>query len=105
MPANRRRVLREILPVLPVAALVVAVFGLYLFGGHLVDQGRVERLLTDQGMTDVSVTHRATLFVNMRGCGERDLAKFTADATNANGKRVTVTVCGTWPFGGVTMRG
>lgn len=57
------------------------------------DGDRAKRTVEDMGFTDVSVGDASVIAPSFQGCGEGDSAAFDAQATNANGKRVSLVVC------------
>ena len=66
------------------------------------DVGR--KALDDQGYRNIRITDKAFVLIGYRGCDGADAARFTAVATNSNGKDVTLYVCAGWPFKGATIR-
>ena len=72
--------------------------------GAFVNQDVAVKALDTQGYSNVKITDRAWFAVGMRGCDEKDAARFTATATNPIGKKVQVYVCTGWIFKGATIR-
>lgn len=89
-------------------SVVIAVCtGLYLVTwgqGYLVSENTAVHALEVQGFTNVKVTHRACHFLKWRGAGTDDDVRFTCEADNPKGERVTVYVFVGWPFKGATIR-
>lgn len=87
---------------------------LALFGGAAAFQGCRAAQFTDedavrsletQGYSDVRVVSREPWWPQvLGGCGESDAVAVRARAKNAAGREVEVTVCGSWPFKGATVR-
>lgn len=89
--------------------LVIVLFFLVLFSfvlsrGVWVDKSVAVRALEIQGYQNIEVLDHAWFVVGMRGCDEKDAARFTVRATNALGKNVELYVCSGWIFKGATIR-
>ena len=72
--------------------------------GALVNEDVAVRALDTQGYSDIKITDSAWFAVGLRGCDEKDAARFTATAKNPAGKQVKVYVCTGWIFKGATIR-
>jgi hypothetical protein len=90
-------------PVTFVAIFAVAILGT-MGCGSLASQHEAETALTNQGFSRVHLTARHVFFVELRGCGKEDVAKFDFRAVNPAGRSVRVSVCEGWPFKGATIR-
>lgn len=89
--------------------LVIVLFFVVLFGfvftrGLWVNENVAVRALETQGYQNIQVVDHVWFAVGMRGCGEKDAARFTVRATNALGKNVELYVCSGWIFKGATIR-
>ena len=62
-------------------------------GAAVVDKGDALRAATNSGLRDVRVEGTHILAVEFSGCGKSDEASVDVSGVNANGQRVTVTVC------------
>lgn len=89
--------------VLAIMAVLTILF-LTFFRGIFVDSDRATRALKKQGYENVQILEKNWFVVGLRGCDEKDAAKFVARATNPAGKIVEVNVCVGWPFKGATVR-
>lgn len=87
-----------------VAAAIVGLMIFLLTLGKFVDESTAIRALEKQGYSNIEVVDKDIWFVSLRGCGDEDVAKFDAVATNPAGKEVDVFVCIGWPFKGATVR-
>ncbi len=72
--------------------------------GFLVSESAARKALEDQGYQEVTITHHAYWFVPFRGGDQGDAARFTAEAKNSAGKKVTIYVFVGWPLKGATIR-
>jgi hypothetical protein len=55
------------------------------------------------GLSDIHVDDSAIWFIEFSGCADDDMKQWTVSGTNAQGQRVTITVCaGFWK--GATVR-
>jgi hypothetical protein len=84
--------------------LAVVVFGLFFLRGLLVSPETAKHALDVSGFSNITITDKAWFVVGVRGCSERDAARFTAKATNPKGDQVTLFVCDGWPFKAATIR-
>ncbi len=75
-----------------------------VFRGALVGPESSIHALEVQGFTDITLLDHDWMFIGLRGGEASDAARFTFEATNPIGKRVTVYVFDGWPFKGATMR-
>lgn len=73
--------------------------------GILASNTAAREAVIAHGFTDVKVTDHAWFAVGLRGCDEKDAARFTVAATNPKGDRVTLVVCSGVIFKGATIRG
>lgn len=87
-----------------ICAFLAFAIGLSVLTGSLTKQSTAERALTNQGYTHLKLENKDILFVEVKGCGKEDTAKFTFKATNPIGRTVNVEVCEGWPFKGATIR-
>lgn len=64
------------------------------------------KALDDNGFKDISITDRGFAFANYYGCDTKDGNWYHANATNANGKQVSMLVCcgAAVSFKGCTVR-
>lgn len=89
------------------ALYAVAILFLVLVSGiraALVPEEKAIRTFESSGYTDIVITHKAWLAVNIRGCGNDDAVRFDALVTNPSGQQVdNVYVCASWLKGG-TLR-
>jgi len=86
--------------------VVALIIGVATLGrGIFVGENVAVEALEKSGYSDVQITSSGWFFVGMRGCSEKDAAKFVATATNVNGDRVEdIIICSGWPFKGATVR-
>jgi hypothetical protein len=84
--------------------LVLLTCTFVLFRGCAASPEPAKEALEVQGFSEIEIVDHDWLFVGVRGCGGYDSAKFEAKAVNPLGKKVDVTVCAGWPFGGYTVR-
>ncbi|MEX1112571.1 MAG: hypothetical protein WEC84_03850 [Candidatus Andersenbacteria bacterium] len=91
----------KIVGVVVVLALVVAINTL---PGYAVKEEVAVHALETNGFTNVVIKERAVAFVSLRGGSKQDAARFTAEANNPRGDRVTVYVFSGWLFKGATIR-
>jgi hypothetical protein len=94
----------DILKAAAIIAVAVLFFGAAMCRGAMADEAGAVEALETQGFSDVTITGHAYMLVGLRGCSEKDAARFDATATNPLGKRVDVQVCAGWPFKGHTVR-
>ncbi len=96
---------RMLVMLLTLSELVVALF-IWKVGyiGKYVDEKVVYRAMDAQGFTNVRVLKRDTWWVSTLGGSESDDVRFTVEAINPIGKRVTVYVFAGWPYKGATIR-
>lgn len=92
---DTRYIILEIIFIILIGVLVIA--------GYFIDEKVAVDALHKQGFTDVNITDKSWLFVEFRGCGEGDYAKFTATAKNPRNETVEIYVCAGW-FKGATIR-
>ena len=84
-------------------AVILGVAG--LTRGALVSEATAIQALQKSGYTDIQIESSAWFAVGLRGCSEKDAARFVASATNPNGAFVEkIIVCSGWPLKGVTIR-
>ncbi|MEK7650302.1 MAG: hypothetical protein AAB364_00270 [Patescibacteria group bacterium] len=67
------------------------------------DQVAIKALETS-GFSDIKIVDHSWFAIGVRGGSDSDAARFTAEATNPVGKRVTVEVFTGWLFKGATIR-
>ncbi len=72
--------------------------------GYLVKEATAVKALETQGFKDVKIINRNCSFIHLRGGGDRDKVRFTAEATNPAGQKVKVYIFSGWPFKGATVR-
>ena len=72
--------------------------------GVFADEKVAKNSLEKQGYGKILVIDKSFFLVGLRGCDEKDAAKFTVKAVNPVGKKVEVYVCTGWPFKGATIR-
>ena len=80
---------------------------LFLLGsciGLFADKSTVIRAAETAGYTQIVVTDHSYLLVGLRGCDEKDTARFTVKAKNQLGKEVEFYVCTGAIFKGATIR-
>ena len=88
-----------------VILVILAIFIAALWPtGIYVDDRVAVKALTDLGFSDIVVLEKDVWFVAMKGGSESDAARFTCEATNPAGKRVTIYVFSGWLFKGATVR-
>jgi hypothetical protein len=87
---------------LTVLVLIVCFF--VFARGSLVSEEEAVRALETHGFSEIVVKEHAYFFINFRGGGREDVARFECEATNPAGTRVTVYVFAGWPFKGATIR-
>ena len=83
--------------------LFVMAFG-GLFRGVFVNESVAIQAMEDRGFSEVEVDGSAWFLVGLRGCSEKDAARFDVTAINPAGNRVSLSVCSGWPFKGATIR-
>jgi hypothetical protein len=95
------------------AIIYLVVFGLVLafavggswFSGQMVSSGGAVAAAQSAGYTNVQITSEQRVWPSVfAGCDSSDAAGFKMSATNPAGQKVTLTVCGGWPFKGFTVR-
>jgi hypothetical protein len=74
------------------------------FSGYLISKEKAVTALTTQGFSDVRVIKRNCSFIKMRGGSSDDDVRFTVEAVNPAGKKVTIYVFAGWPFKSATVR-
>jgi len=84
--------------------VVIILIFLSVGRGAFADQGVAVRALEAQGYSNIQIVDKAIFLVGMRGCDEKDAARFTAKATNPAGKPAEVYVCTGMIFKGGTIR-
>lgn len=84
--------------------VMTAILFFALARGIFVSEDSAINSLETQGYSDVKITDSAWFMVGIRGCNQRDAARFTATATNPVGQEVEIYVCAGWPFKGGTIR-
>jgi len=91
---------------LGVFALIFAIaIGGSWFSGQMVSSGGAIAAAQSAGYTNVQITSESRIWPSIfAGCDSSDAAGFKMTATNAAGQKVTLTVCGGWPFKGYTVR-
>ena len=72
--------------------------------GVFADENAARESLKKQGYSKVRIIDKSFFMVGLRGCDEKDAAKFTVKAVNPAGILVEVYVCTGWPFKGATIR-
>ena len=89
---------------LVVLAIIFILVAVCVPTGMWVPESKAVAALQTQGFSGITVTDRAVWLVSMRGGNKSDAVRFTAQATNPAGKRVTVYVFSGWLFKGATIR-
>jgi len=86
--------------------IVLAIIGIIavMFRGAFVGPETAIRAAENMGFQNIQVVEKNWFLVGLRGCDERDAAKFVIRATNVLNKEVTFEVCTGWPFKGATIR-
>lgn len=74
------------------------------FRGIFADETVAKKSLEKQEYSKILVIDKSFFLVGLRGCDEKDAAKFTVRAVNPVGKKVEIYVCTGWPFKGATIR-
>ncbi len=90
-----------------ISLLYVALFIVAIaaeFRGAFLDDSKARRALETEGFTNATLLDHSYAFMTFRGGERSDAARFTFEATNPIGKRVTVYVFDGWPFKGATIR-
>lgn len=87
-----------------ILVLVVAAAFLGVGRGVFASEDLAVRTLEAQGYSDIKITDHDWFFVGLRGCDEKDAARFTAEVTNPAGKPANVYVCTGAFFKGGTVR-
>lgn len=73
--------------------------------GAIIGEDVAIRTLSASGFSNITIIDKAWFAVGLRGCSEKDLVRFTAQATNPAGQRVEVCVCaGLFKGGTVRVR-
>lgn len=90
--------------VLTYAVLILLTLTVSCGRGAFVDKSVAERALETQGYSNVKIIDHSWFAVGLRGCDEKDAARFTATATNPAGREVQLYVCTGWLFKGATIR-
>ena len=85
--------------------LIIAVFFIWFGMGIFANQNVAVRTLEAQGYSNIQIVDHAWFVVGLRGCDEKDAARFTAKVTNPAGKPAEVYVCTGVIFKGGTIRG
>ena len=85
-------------------ALIIVLFLGSCARGALISEDIAVRALDTQGYSDITITDHSWFAIGMRGCDEKDAARFTATTKNPAGKEVQVYVCTGWIFKGATIR-
>ena len=90
----------------PAVILILAfVLILIMFGtGIFASKDVAVRALEAQGYSDIQIVDHAWFAVGLRGCDEKDAARFTAKVINPAGKPAEVYVCTGVIFKGGTVR-
>ncbi len=83
---------------------VLAIGGLVSCRGCLVSEDVAIRALETNGFSDIKITDHSWFALGLRGGSTDDAARFTAEATNPIGKRVTVNVFTGWILKNATVR-
>lgn len=88
---------------------IVILFPVALFfglcRGVFASEDAAIRALEAQGYSNIQIVDHAWFAVGLRGCDEKDAARFTAKVTNPSGKPAEVYVCTGVIFKGGTIRG
>lgn len=84
--------------------LILVVFFVVLGRGIFASKDVAIRALEAQGYSNIAIVDHAWLAVGLRGCDEKDAARFTAKVTNPAGKSAEVYVCTGVIFKGGTIR-
>lgn len=87
-----------------VFVLFLALAALMSCRGCTVNEQVAIKALETSGFSDIKIVDHSWFAIGVRGGGSRDAARFTAEATNPVGKRVTVEVFTGWLFKGATIR-
>lgn len=85
-------------------AILFAVVAFSACRGCMVSEDVAVRALETNGFSDIKITDHDYFALVLRGGSTDDAARFTAEATNPVGKRVTVEVYTGWLFKGATIR-
>ncbi|MFH0779712.1 MAG: hypothetical protein V1928_02525 [Parcubacteria group bacterium] len=81
-----------------VLVVIVACIFFIFARGVLVDENDAVNALNKQGYSKVKVIDRSLFLLGWRGCSVGSAAKFTAEANNLLGQKVTLFVCVDWPL-------
>ena len=75
------------------------------FSGQMVSSGGAIQAAQSAGYTNVQITSESRIWPSIfAGCDSSDAAGFKMTATNPAGQKVSLTVCGGWPWKGYTVR-
>lgn len=100
---NKQFLIRVIIALM--AGIISGILFATLTGcGAMVSDKDALKAVEDQGFADPKIIDKDITFIDWRGCSKEDDAAYEVEATNAQGKRVTLTVCVGWPFKGATIR-
>jgi hypothetical protein len=95
------------------ALIYLGIFGLVFaitiggswFSGQMVSSAGAIQAAQSAGYSQVQITSEARIWPSIfAGCDSSDSAGFKMAAINAAGQKVTLTVCGGWPWKGYTVR-
>jgi hypothetical protein len=86
------------------AVLVLVIFFVVVGRGIFASQDVAVRALEAQGYSDIQIVDHAWFAVGLRGCDDKDAARFTAKVTNPAGKSAELYVCTGVIFKGGTVR-
>lgn len=84
--------------------IALLIIGAVTSRGTFADEATARNALETQGYSNITITNHAWFAVGLRGCAEKDAARFDATATNPAGRAVKVYVCTGFPFKGATIR-
>lgn len=57
-----------------------------------------------EGLSQVQVEDHSWFAIGLRGCSQRDAAKFVVSGVTKEGSRTTLTICVDWPLRGATIQ-
>lgn len=82
-------------------------FLIYLFTwgqGIMVSKTSAIKALENDGFSNITILKKQWHFINIRGGSDGDDVRFTAEATNPAGKKVTVYVFSGWPWKAASIK-
>jgi hypothetical protein len=96
--------MRDLLAFAIFAISISVILFFITFRGIFASQDVAVRTLEAQGFSDIQIVDHAWFAVGMRGCDNKDAARFTATGINPAGKPTKVYVCTGVIFKGGTIR-